>query len=172
MTLINFIAVGKKIGAVVTKLSSTLVATSVVLITEDMRIPLFSLLAFMLLDLVTGVTKSYKKVPKEEQGFSTLWNMVSSKGLRKTFTKSAEYMLVITMFFILEMFTFGGPIDFTIPWLNYETYLTDFVIVILTIIELKSIDENMKEITGNSIGNHLEKATGFVKDLLSKSKVD
>lgn len=106
---------------------------------------------FIAADTVMGIFKAKRKGG---------WSAVNSKDASQIISKMFLYEGAVILFFILEKFILC---DIIIYLISVPFFLTKVVATTLCIIELKSIDENYKEIYGYSIW-------GRFKDILRRAK--
>ncbi len=111
--------------------------------------PATGLLMLILLDTRLGIKKHIKKekskgvVLKSERSIMNL----QSVGLRKTFSKIADYLIVILIFVFFE-----GILEYMGVNVKYNNFtVSNFVVLLLCLTELKSVDENIKELHNISL---------------------
>jgi hypothetical protein len=113
--------------------------------------------AMILIDTLTGLWKSKKTgVP------------VTSKKLSRVISKMLLYQICIITFFILDKYLLG---EFISLLTSIPLFLTKVSAIILATIELVSINENFKAVTGISMWTQLKLILGRaaeVKDDLKK----
>lgn len=112
------------------------------------------------LDVCFGVWRSYKKREDEESKF---WDVVQSQRLYATAVKSAIYAGAITFFFLVEKYIAG---DIIAHFIAIELLLTKAVALFFVFIEVKSMNESYKDVTGKDILASFKK---FVTGLKSES---
>lgn len=104
--------------------------------------------------------RSYKK--REDQG-ARFWDIVQSQGLYRTAVKSAIYAGAISFFFLVEKYIAG---DIIAHFIAVELLLTKAIALFLVFTEVKSINENYKDVTGKDILASFKK---FVTGLKTES---
>ena len=114
----------------------------------------------ILLDVGFGVWRSYKKRADQEAKF---WDVVQSQRLYATAVKSAIYAGAITFFFLVEKFIAG---DIIAHFISIELLLTKAVALFFVFIEVKSMNESYKDVTGKDILVSFKK---FITGLKSES---
>ena len=85
---------------------------------------------------------------------------VNSKGLSAIISKMVLYQLAVILFFALETYILG---DFVMLFTSIHLFLTKVIATLLVGIEITSISENIKAVTGQGLW-------GRVKALLSRAK--
>jgi len=110
------------------------------------------LMAFILIDMMTGITASYKKIIRkvsDEKAYSfwkklrVFWKNIKSRKLRYTAEKMAVYMIVIVMFSFFEYYFLKFQIS------GYT--LSKIIVMMLVVIEIHSICENVDVILNKNI---------------------
>lgn len=114
----------------------------------------------IMLDVCFGVWRSYKKREDEESKF---WDVVQSQRLYATAVKSAIYAGAITFFFLVEKYIAG---DIIAHFIAIELLLTKAVALFFVFIEVKSMNESYKDVTGKDILASFKK---FVTGLKTES---
>lgn len=114
----------------------------------------------ILLDVCFGVWRSYKKRKDQEAKF---WDVVQSQRLYATAVKSAIYAAAITFFFLVEKYIAG---DIIAHFISIELLLTKAVALFFVFIEVKSMNESYKDVTGKDILVSFKK---FIAGLKSES---
>lgn len=114
----------------------------------------------ILLDVCFGVWRSYKKREDQEVKF---WDVVQSQRLYATAVKSAIYAAAITFFFLVEKYIAG---DIIAHFISIELLLTKAVALFFVFIEVKSMNESYKHVTGKDILVSFKK---FITGLKSES---
>lgn len=99
----------------------------------------------ILLDVGFGVWRSYKKREDQEDKF---WDVVQSQRLYATAVKSLIYAGAITFFFLVEKYIAG---DIIAHFISIELLLTKAVALFFVFIEVKSMNESYKDVTGKDI---------------------
>lgn len=112
------------------------------------------------LDVCFGVWRSYKKREDQEDKF---WDVVQSQRLYATAVKSATYAGAITFFYLVEKYIAGDIIS---HFISIELLLTKAVALFFVFIEVKSMNESYKDVTGKDILAAFKK---FVTGLKSES---
>jgi len=112
------------------------------------------------LDVCFGVWRSYKKREDQEQKF---WDVVQSHKLHATAVKCAIYAASITFFFLVEKYIAG---DIIAHFISIELLLTKAVALFFVFIEVKSMNESYKDVTGKDILAAFRK---FITGLKSES---
>jgi hypothetical protein len=112
------------------------------------------------LDVCFGVWRSYKKREDQEVKF---WDVIQSHRLLATAAKIGIYTVAITFFFIVEKFIAGDIIS---HFISIELLLTKAVALFFVFIEVKSMNESYKDVTGKDILASFRK---FVTGLKSES---
>lgn len=114
----------------------------------------------IMLDVCFGVWRSYKKREDQESKF---WDVVQSQRLYATAVKSAIYAGAITFFFLVEKYIAG---DIIAHFIAIELLLTKAVALFFVFIEVKSMNESYKDVTGKDILASFKK---FVTGLKTES---
>lgn len=114
----------------------------------------------ILLDVFFGVWRSYKKREDQESKF---WDIVQSQRLYATAVKAAIYAGAITFFFLVEKYIAG---DIIAHFIAIELLLTKAVALFFVFIEVKSMNESYKDVTGKDILASFKK---FITGLKSES---
>jgi hypothetical protein len=97
------------------------------------------------LDVCFGVWRSYKR---RENTDSSLWDVMQSQGLYRTAVKSVVYAGSISFFFLVEKYIAG---DIIAHFISIELLLTKAIALFLVFVEVKSMNENYKDVTGKDI---------------------
>jgi hypothetical protein len=118
-------------------------------------------LTAIFLDVCFGVWRSYRKREDEDARF---WDIMQSQGLYRTAVKSAIYAGAISFFFLVEKFIAG---DIIAHFISVELLLTKAIALFLVFTEVKSINENYKDVTGKDILASFKK---FVTGLKTESE--
>ena len=113
------------------------------------------------LDVCFGVWRSYKKREHQESKF---WDILQSQGLYSTAAKCFTYAGAITFFFLVEKFIAGDIIS---HFIAIELLLTKAVALFFVFIEVKSMNESYKNVTGKDILASFKK---FITGLKSESE--
>lgn len=114
----------------------------------------------IMLDVCFGVWRSYKKREDQEDKF---WDVVQSQRLYATAVKSLTYAGAITFFFLVEKYIAG---DIIAHFIAIELLLTKAVALFFVFIEVKSMNESYKDVTGKDILASFKK---FITGLKSES---
>lgn len=111
--------------------------------------PVLLLVVLILLDMRLGIKKSIKhrkekgEVVKSERSYHN----VRSDGLRRTFSKMADYAVIILVAIVFE-----GVLEHMGINIKYDNFtLSNLIVLLLCITELKSVDENIKELQNISL---------------------
>lgn len=112
------------------------------------------------LDVCFGVWRSYKKRKDQDIKF---WDVVQSNRLLATAAKAGIYTVGITFFYIVEKYIAG---DIIAHFISIELLLTKAVALFFVFIEVKSMNESYKDVTGKDILAAFKK---FVTGLKSES---
>ena len=112
------------------------------------------------LDVCFGVWRSYKKRENQEAKF---WDVIQSQRLYATAVKAAIYAVSITFFFLVERYIAG---DIIAHFISIELLLTKAVALFFVFIEVKSMNESYKDVTGKDIISSFKK---FITGLKSES---
>jgi hypothetical protein len=132
---------------------------------ETVIYPLIALLLIIFADLFTALVAYFytlKQEKKRQLKFNDYRHGLLSRGLRQTIKKGYQYGMAFIVVFIIEVFGFGGKVEFTIPLVEIDATLTQFVLWAFVLIEAKSIDENLKIVSGKSV---IESITGIFEFL-------
>jgi hypothetical protein len=120
---------------------------------ETVIYPLIGLLFVIMTDLFTALISFFytmKKNNKRKLKFNDYRYGIVSGGLRQTIKKGYQYGMAAIVVFIVEIFGFRGPVEFQIPLVHINATLTQFILWAFILIEVKSIDENLKNVSGKS----------------------
>ncbi len=119
--------------------------------------PAVVLVVLVLLDMRFGIKKHIKRrvekgdIPKSQRSFKN----IRSGGVRRTFSKIADYLIVVMAFIAFE-----GLLEYMEVNVKYHNFtLSNLMVFLLCLNELKSIDENLKELRGIGL---LKSAFDFV----------
>jgi phage-related holin len=104
----------------------------------------------ILVDLISGVLAARKKGQK-----------ISSAGLRRTFTKFTVYLTGICLGFLVETYMLDGFIP-----------VAKIAAGLISIVEMKSVLENLDIINGSPVFTVLIKKLGSVNDTEEQPKTD
>lgn len=115
-------------------------------------IPLIlTILAAILFDTATGIWKSKKLKQK-----------ITSKLMSKIISKLFLYEGALILFFVIDKFMMG---DFIALFMDIPLVLTKLVAMVFIYIELKSINENIEEVTGKGFWKYLKEMLHRAKDI-------
>lgn len=117
-------------------------------------------LVAIFLDVCFGVWRSWKKRENKEAKFS---DVMQSKGLYNTAVKCFTYAGAITFFYLVEKYIAG---DIIAHFIAIELLLTKAVALFFVFIEVKSMNESYKDVTGKDILASFKK---FITGLKSES---
>jgi len=112
------------------------------------------------LDVCFGVWRSYKNREDKKAKFG---DVVQSQRLYATAVKSAIYAGAIVFFYLVEKYIAGDIIS---HFISIELLLTKAVALFFVFIEVKSMNESYKDVTGKDILASFRK---FVTGLKSES---
>lgn len=99
----------------------------------------------ILLDVCFGVWRSYKRRKNIEAKF---WDVMQSQKLYATAVKSVIYTGSISFFFLVEKYIAG---DIIAHFIAIELLLTKAIALFLVFVEVKSMNESYKDVTGKDI---------------------
>ena len=142
------------------KTNSLIILSGIITILAPVGPLLTIALISILLDVCFGVWRSYKKREDQESKF---WDVVQSQRLYATAVKSAIYAGSITFFFLVEKYIAG---DIIAHFIAIELLLTKAVALFFVFIEVKSMNESYKDVTGKDILASFKK---FITGLKSES---
>jgi hypothetical protein len=142
------------------KTNAIIILSSILTILAPVGPLLTIALISILLDVGFGVWRSYKKRADQEVKF---WDVVQSQRLYATAVKSAIYAGAIVFFFLVEKFIAG---DIIAHFISIELLLTKAVALFFVFIEVKSMNESYKDVTGKDILAAFKK---FITGLKSES---
>lgn len=109
-------------------------------------IPLIGLYFLIAIDFVLGVKVSIKN-DREKEPNKKIGKILTSRGFRQTWRKATEYFFGIMAFFILDQMVLGGDLSLLGTNLN----LAFLAIIVCAGIEIKSLNENLLKLRGQSI---------------------
>jgi len=112
------------------------------------------------MDVCFGVWRSWRK--RADQGVK-FWDVMQSQRLFATAVKAIIYSGAITFFFLVEKYIAGDIIS---HFISIELLLTKAVALFFVFIEVKSMNESYKDVTGKDILIAFKK---FVTGLKSES---
>jgi hypothetical protein len=115
----------------------------------------------ILLDVCFGVWRSYKRRENTDAKF---WDVIQSQGFYRTAVKAFIYSGAIGFFYLVEKFIAG---DIIAHFIAIELLLTKAIALFLVFTEVKSINENYKDVTGKDIFSSFKK---FVTGLKTESE--
>ncbi len=111
--------------------------------------PAIALLLLIFLDMRFGIKKYVKR--QKEKGAALKsersYRNIRSEGIRRTFSKIADYLTFIIVFIVFESVLEWMGVN--MKYGNFD--LSNLVVLLLCVTELKSIDENIKELQGISM---------------------
>lgn len=97
---------------------------------------------FILVDTAFGIWKSYKlNIP------------ITSRRLSNIVSKMVLYQSALILFFAIEIFILG---DFILLFTSIKLFLTKIISIILVGVEITSISESLKAVTGKSFWQRLK----------------
>lgn len=140
---------------------------------ETVVYPLIGLILVILADLCTALISHFynlKKDKKKKLTFNDYRYGIISGGLRQTIKKSYQYGMAIIVVFVIEVFGFGGQVNFTIPLVNIDANLTQFIAWAFAMIEVKSIDENLKGVSGKSFIQSIADIFTYFRSIVTQIK--
>lgn len=138
---------------------------------ETVIYPLIGLVIVIIADLFTAlVSHFYNMSLTKKLKFNDYRYGIISGGLRQTIKKSYQYGMAIIVVFVIEVFGFGGNLNFEVPLVNLHASLTQFVTWAFAMIEIKSIDENLKGVSGKSFIQSIADIFKYFRDILSVVK--
>jgi hypothetical protein len=138
---------------------------------ESVIYPLVGLLVVISLDLLTALITYFDKLWKEKGSrlsVNEYRDGIASYKLRRTIVKGYQYGIGILVTFFIESVILKGPIEFKIPLVNILSNLTQFVIWACVAIEVKSIDENVKGVSGKSLIESMANIFTYFRNIISK----
>jgi hypothetical protein len=138
---------------------------------ESVIYPLITLFIVINLDLLTGLVSYFYKLRKEISRPLILNDYrygVVSGGIRQTIIKSYQYGMAFIVLFIIEMMAFKGSYSFEVPLIGIQANLSQFLLWALVMIEVKSIDENLKGVSGKSLFESIGQTFQFFRDFVNK----
>jgi hypothetical protein len=92
---------------------------------------------------------------------------VNSKGLSAIISKMVLYQSAIILFFALEKYILG---DFVMLFTSIHLFLTKIIAILLIGIEVTSISENIKAVTGRGLWGRIKILLGRAKAVTSDIK--
>jgi len=140
---------------------------------ETVIYPLIGLTLVIVADLSTALISHYYNMRKEKKKSLSLNDYrhgIISGGLRQTIKKAYQYGMALIVTFIIEIFGFGGEVSFEVPLVNIHATLTQFAIWCFILIEVKSIDENLKGVSGKSGFNSVAKVFTYFRKIKAQIK--
>lgn len=141
---------------------------------DTMKYSIFALLILIGLDLITALVSYFYQLwlerDKKPLTFKDFRYKIASGGLRETLKKYYIYSVVCIVTYILEMFVVGEPVIIEVPIIHRNTTLTEFVIWVCALIEVKSIDENLEGATGKSFLKSMVDIIQYFKNLVKQVK--
>jgi hypothetical protein len=140
---------------------------------ETVIYPLIGLLFIILADLFTAlIAHFYTESKKRKLKFADFRHGIVSGGLRQTIKKSYQYGMAGIVVFIIEIWGFGGQVEFTVPLVQLDATLTKFILWAFFMIELKSIDENLSKVSGKSAIESIINIFTYFRKVFSRIKGD
>ena len=141
-----------------------LLLTPILFVLLDIKLMLFALAVIIFIDFITGFNKSLHKagIGLRHIFKSVFWKSLRSKGMRDTWRKSYEYGIGISVFALVES-TILKIDPFMVMDRAYT--ITEFAVIIASLIEVYSIFENMEAVTGRNL---LKKMLLFLPGKFSK----
>lgn len=124
--------------------------TAILAVFAPVKMILIITILLIFVDLVTGIIAAHKKGQK-----------ISSAGLRRTTTKTAIYLTAICMGFLVEKYM-----------LEDYLALSKIIAGLISIVELKSLLENLDVINGSPLFKSLIKKLGSVNDDIKEDVKD
>lgn len=113
-------------------------------------------------DVCFGIWRSYKKRENQKAKF---WDIIQSKGLYNTAVKCFTYAGSIIFFYLIEKYIAG---DIIAHFISIELLLTKAVALFFVFIEVKSMNESYKDVTGKDILASFKKFIGGLKSQSDK----
>ena len=138
---------------------------------ETVIYPLIGLILIISADLFTALISHFYNKRKEQETrlkFNDYRYGIISGGLRQTIKKGYQYGMAIIVIFVIEVFGFGGEVNFTVPLVNLEANLTQFLLWCFILIEAKSIDENLKGVSGKSAIESIASIFTYFRGIVSQ----
>ncbi len=138
---------------------------------ETVIYPLIALLLIVIADLFTALIAYFHTLQKEKKRtlkFNDYRHGLLSRGLRQTIKKGYQYGMAFIVVFIIEIFIFGGKVEFTVPLIEIDATLTQFVLWAFVLIEVKSIDENLKTVSGKSVIESIAGIFEFLRETFTR----
>ncbi len=129
----------------------TLCIAGAILLSIFLRVlfPILGLIILVALDMRFGIKKYVQNEKREGRLLKSekLHKNIKSGGFRKTLAKSADYVIFIIAFMVLEAIMENMGVN-----IKYENFsLSTLVVLLLCVTEVKSLDENFEEIYGVKI---------------------
>jgi len=138
---------------------------------ETVIYPLICLFFVINIDLFTGLVAYFSQLKhtlKRRLIFSDYRYGIISGGLRQTIIKGYQYGMAFIVLFVIEMLAFKGSYNFTVPLIEIEANISQFVLWSFVMIEVKSIDENLKGVGGISLFTIVGNTFQYFRDFLAK----
>jgi hypothetical protein len=138
---------------------------------ETVIYPLIALFFVISIDLLTALVSYFCQLRQERTTslkFSDYRYGIISGGIRQTIAKSYQYIMAAIVVFVVEIYGFGGEIEFTVPLINLDATLTKFLLWAFVMIEVKSIDENLKDVSGKSAIGSIADIFTYFREITSK----
>jgi hypothetical protein len=133
--------------------------------------PLFALLVVITVDLHSALIFHFHRLRKERNRkltFNDYRYGIVSGGIRQTIIKAYQYGMAIIVVFIVEIYGFGGEIQFTVPLINLEATVTKLILWSFVMIEIKSIDENLKGVSGKSMIESVANIFTYFRSIITR----
>ena len=140
---------------------------------ETVIYPLIGLLLVVMADLFTALVSYFynmRIIEKRKLKLNDYRYGIVSGGLRQTIKKLYQYGMAGIVIFVVEIYGFGGSLEFEVPLVNIQATLTQFTLWAFIMIEIKSIDENLKEVSGKSVIDSITNIFTYFRDVVSRIK--
>jgi hypothetical protein len=116
--------------------------TPLIALLTSMKTALFGLLFLILVDLVTGIIRNLNNRKITRNPFKKkFWAGIRSSKLRETWRKAYQYGIGILVTAALESMILGL---INIPFMERKISITEVIVFMASVIEVKSIFENVK----------------------------
>jgi hypothetical protein len=134
---------------------------SVVAVIIDVTSMILGLSLLIFFDLIMGIRKSlFKKGIKINLRDPLFWNTITSKQLRNTWRKSYEYGVGIIVCGIFQSLIFDME---SIIIMSVPLSITEGAIVVASVVELYSIAENLRAVSGVGWISNVSKVMRTIK---------
>ncbi len=111
--------------------------------------PLIALILLVFADMRFGIRKYVKKkIDNGEKVNNRSYKNVTSYGVRKTLSKLGDYLFIVAVIVVFEVFVLRH-LGINVERGNLT--VSTFTILVLCLVEIKSIDENFMEVRGISL---------------------